>query len=155
MAKGLMEVENQRGGSWLSMAGGIQEASVSLPGLVLCPCVVGAHPQCHHWQQVPTGEFSSVPSHLWVSAVGDSSSLARHERLFSAVPLEQSFLAVLNSAFVQASASSVSIEQLQVCRFWNLELWSECGIVRERQKGQPPKKHLIFLVFWQNYGGFF
>lgn len=58
--------------------------------------------------------------------VFDSFSLACNERVFSDIPLGAlSFLAVVNCGFVQTSAYSISIEQLNVGTFLNLELWSK------------------------------
>lgn len=137
MAKGLVEVENHRGGSWLSWTfhgWGIQEAPVSHPNLVLCPfrhgerC--GCTPTVSSLADVQTwgssGCFHQSPFICGLLPVFDTFSLLCNERLFSDIPLGAvSFLAVVNSAVVQTSAYSISIEQLHVCRLLNLELWSE------------------------------
>lgn len=137
------------------MAGGIQEARVSHPSLVLCPSrhgAVGAHPQCRHWQHVQKWGssvcFHHSPFICGLLRVFDSFFLPCNEWEFSDVPLgAASFLAVVNSAFVQTSAYSVPIEQLHVCRFWNLELWSEWCNCEGEAKGTTTKEtSLVFVM---------
>lgn len=91
------------------------------------------------------GVFSSVTFHLWAVSRGCQFLLVTNERVFSDVPLEAvSFLAMVNSGFALTSAYSVSIEQPHVCRFLNLELWSEWCNYEGEAEGTTTKKISYF-----------
>lgn len=86
----------------------------------------------------------------------DSFFLSRNERVFSDILLgEVSLLAMVNSSFVQTSAYSISIEQLNFCRFLNLELWSEWCNCEGEAEGPTTKETSHTFAFVTELWWFF